>query len=87
MLLGRGGTKAFRDRRRCSIKRDRVLNKGTRAMEERENYRNLQEFTEEPTPGGNRLIHQHNNGIVCLCDNDTERCHVSKSQWGNIMYT
>ncbi|KAK9514012.1 hypothetical protein VZT92_027503 [Zoarces viviparus] len=31
-------------------------------MEERENYSNLQEFTEEPATGGNRLILQHNNG-------------------------
>ncbi|XP_054477643.1 CD209 antigen-like protein E isoform X2 [Anoplopoma fimbria] len=31
-------------------------------MEERENYSSLQEFTEEPTPGGNTLILEQNNG-------------------------
>uniref|UniRef100_A0A3B4Z9U7 C-type lectin domain containing 1 n=1 Tax=Seriola lalandi dorsalis TaxID=1841481 RepID=A0A3B4Z9U7_SERLL len=31
-------------------------------MEEGENYSSLQEFTEEPTPGGNRPILQHSNG-------------------------
>ncbi|XP_032374707.1 CD209 antigen-like protein E isoform X2 [Etheostoma spectabile] len=31
-------------------------------MEEIENYSSLQEFTEELTPGGNRLIREHSNG-------------------------
>ncbi|XP_072250087.1 CD209 antigen-like protein C [Leuresthes tenuis] len=31
-------------------------------MEEGDNYNSLQEFTEESTPGGNRLILQHNDG-------------------------
>lgn len=69
MLLGRGDTKAFREQRRSGTKRDGVrqsVNKGITAMEERENYSSLQEFTEEPTPGANRLVLQHNDGILSV---------------------
>lgn len=70
MLLGRESAKAYRERRRHRTKRDRVrqsVNKGIKAMEHGENYSSLHEFTEEPTPGANRLILEHSDGIVCSC--------------------
>ena len=65
MLLGIRNTKAFRELEEAQYKRGSV-NKDTTDMEEGDNYNSLQEFTEESTPGGNRLILQHNDGTLCV---------------------